>query len=95
MLEIRIEKSFKKDIQRDKKSGNYSAKDFNLLKKIVDNLLNGQPIDKRFKRHILSGNMQSYEIIHVKNDWLLVFKIDRHYLNLVMIGKHPHVYKKF
>jgi len=84
VLEIRIEKSFKKDIQRDKKSGNYSAKDFNLLKEIV-----------RFKRHILSGNMRSYEVIHIKNDWLLVFKIDRHYLNLVMIGKHPYVYKKF
>ncbi len=95
MLEIRIEKSFKKDIQRDKRSGNYSTKDFDLLKKIIDNLLTGQPIDKLFKRHILSGNMQSYEVIHIKNDWLLVFRIDEHYLNLVMIGKRPHAYKKF
>ncbi len=95
MLEIRIEKSFKKDIQRDKKSGNYSKKDFNLLREIIDKLLTGQPIGERFKKHILSGNMQSYEVIHIKNDWLLVFKIDKHYLNLVMISKHPHAYKKF
>ena len=39
--------------------------------------------------------MKDFESIHVKNDWLLIFKVDEKYLNLVMLGKHTQVYKKF
>lgn len=39
--------------------------------------------------------MKSFESIHIKNDWLLIFNIDEKYLNLVMLGKHSQVYKKF
>ena len=34
MLEIKIEKSFQKDIERDKKSGKYKIEDFEELKSI-------------------------------------------------------------
>jgi mRNA-degrading endonuclease YafQ of YafQ-DinJ toxin-antitoxin module len=39
--------------------------------------------------------MKGFETIHIKNDWLLIFKVDVTYLNLLMLGKHTHVYKKF
>lgn len=38
MLKIIIENSFKKDIQRDKKSGKYKSSDFELLKSIISKL---------------------------------------------------------
>lgn len=95
MLKIRIENSFKKDIQRDKKSGNYTKNDFELLKDIIDDLQNDEKINKKFKRHVLKGSMNKYETVHIKNDWLLVFKIDKKNLYLIMIGKHTQVYKKF
>lgn len=95
MLEIRIEKSFKKDIARDKKSGHYSENDFIQLKKIITSLQNQQDIDPQYKRHLLKGKMRDLESIHIKNDWLLIFMIDTKYLNLIMLGKHTQVYKKF
>jgi mRNA interferase YafQ len=95
LLEIRIEKSFKKDIQRDKKSGKYSEKDFEILKSIITSLQNQKKIQPQYKRHPLKGDMKNFESIHIKNDWLLIFKIDEKYLNLVMLGKHSQVYKKF
>jgi len=95
LLEIRIEKSFKKDIVRDKKSGLYSEDDFIRLKKIITSLQNQQDIDPQYKRHLLKGKMRDLESIHIKNDWLLIFKIDTKYLNLIMLGKHTQVYKKF
>jgi mRNA interferase YafQ len=95
MLEIKIEKSFKKDIQRDKNSGNYSKKDFELLKSIILKLQNEETIDESFKRHLLKGDMKELESIHIKGDWLLIFFIDEKYLNLIMLGKHTQVYKKF
>jgi len=95
VLKIKIEKSFKKDIDKAKKSGNYSKKDFELLKSIIENLENEKEIEIQYKRHPLKGDMKGYEAIHIKSDWLLVFKIDEEYLNLVMLGKHTQVYKKF
>ncbi|MCP5060986.1 MAG: type II toxin-antitoxin system YafQ family toxin [Ignavibacteriae bacterium] len=95
MLEIKIEKSFKKDIKRDKKSGKYSEKDFELLKLIIVSLQNQEIIDQKYKRHPLRGNMKGLESIHIKNDWLLILMVDEQYLNLVMLGKHTQVYKKF
>lgn len=95
MLKIKIEKSFKKDLQRDKKSGKYSESDFKLLKSIITSLQNKEKIEPKYKRHPLKGNLKNFESIHLKNDWLLIFKIDEKYLNLVMLGKHSQVYKKF
>jgi len=95
LLEIRIEKSFKKDIQRDKQSSKYSEKDFELLKSIITSLQHQKKIQPQYKRHPLKGDMKSFESIHIKNDWLLIFNIDEKYLNLVMLGKHSQVYKKF
>lgn len=95
MLEIRIEKSFKKDLQRDKKSGKFSKDDFGLLKSIISSLQSQKKIEPQFKRHPLKGELKGFESIHVKNDWLLIFKVDENFLNLVMLGKHSQVYKKF
>ena len=95
MLEIKIEKAFKKDIARDKKSGLYNEEDFELLKMMITDLQNEQEIDEKFKRHPLKGNMKGFESIHLKGDWLLIFKVDDEFLNLIMLGKHMQVYKKF
>jgi len=95
LLEIIIEKSFKKDIARDKKSGYYSEKDFGILKSIIQSLQNQKGINKKHKRHPLKGSMKDFESIHIRSDWLLIFKIDDKYLYLIMLGKHTQVYKKF
>ena len=95
MLEIKIEKAFKKDIARDKKSGLYNEDDFELLKTMINDLQNEKEIDEKFKRHPLKGDMKGFESIHLKGDWLLIFKIDEEFLNLLMLGKHTQVYKKF
>lgn len=95
MLEIRIEKSFKKDIQRDQKCGKYTKSDFEILKIIISQLQNQEIIDTIYKRHMLKGDMLGLESIHIKNDWLLIFKVDENYLTLVMLGSHSQVYKKF
>lgn len=95
MLEIIIEKSFKKDIARDKVCGKYGKNDFEILKILINSLQNSEPIDKIYKRHPLRGDLLSFECLHIKNDWLLIFKIKDNSLYLVMIGSHSQVYKKF
>ncbi|MBN2965214.1 type II toxin-antitoxin system YafQ family toxin [Sulfurospirillum sp. T05] len=95
MLEIKLEKSFQKDVARDKKSGKYTQEDFEILKEIITKLQVGGEIDKKHKRHPLTGNMVQFESLHVKNDWLLIFSVDENFLTLIMLGKHTQVYKKY
>lgn len=95
MLQIKIEKSFKKDIHRDKHSGQYSENDFKILKSIIFSLQNQETIDPKYKRHPLKRRMSGFESIHLKNDWLLIFKTDDNFLHLIMLGKHTQVYQKF
>ena len=95
MLRIKIEKSFKKDIARDKKNSHYSEKDFGTLKSIIRSLQNQEEINKKFKRRPLKGSMKELESVHIKSNWLLIFKMDENYLCLIMLSKHTQVYKKF
>jgi len=95
VLEIRIEKAFKKDIARDKKSGLYDEEDFELLKTMIADLQNEKEIDEKFKRHPLKATIKGFESIHLRWDWLLIFKVDEEFLSLVMLGKYTQIYKKF
>lgn len=94
-MQIIIEKSFKKDIKKDKKSGKYSSKDFEILKLIITSLQKQDELPTKYKRHMLKGKLEDFESVHIKNDWLLIFKINKENLTLIMLGKHTQVYKKF
>ena len=94
MLEVIQEKRFKKDIEKAKKSDFYTKQDFLLFKLIIQKLLSGEEIQVIYKRHKLKGELKKYECIHIKNDWLLLFKIENNTLHLSEIGKHSKVYKK-
>ena len=95
MLKIKIENSFKKDIERDKTSGKYTHEDFELLKSLIQQLEHHHPIETKHNRHPLKGSLKSLECLHVKGDWLLIFTPNEEFLTLVMLGKHTQVYKKF
>ncbi|MGZ8546495.1 MAG: type II toxin-antitoxin system mRNA interferase toxin, RelE/StbE family [Sulfuricurvum sp.] len=90
-----LDKSFQKDIERDKLSGKYNETDFTLLKSLIVDLQDDKLISAHHKRHLLKGDLRGFECIHIKNDWLLIFKVDEFSLKLAMLGKHTQVYKKF
>jgi len=94
LLKLKIEKGFKKDIKRDRKSGKYSQLDFEILKDIIKKLQEKKPIDPIYDRHPLHRPLLGYEAIHIKSDWILVFKIEEPFLILVMLGTHSQVYEK-
>lgn len=94
MLRIKVERRFKKDVQRDRKSGKYSQLDFEILKYIITTLQEEKIVDPIYKKHSLLGTSKGYEAIHIKSDWILIFKVEKPFLILAMIGSHPQVYKK-
>ena len=88
---------FKKDIERDKKSGKLSVDDFTLLKEIMSTLLNDDVLHEKHKKHPLKGEWEGTHECHIKNDWLLVYQIseDDNALTFIRLGSHAQIFKKF
>lgn len=88
---------FKKDIERDKKSGKFSTEDFAALKEIISALLNDEALHDIHKNHPLKGEWDGAYECHIKNDWLLVYQLntDTNAMTFVRLGTHAQIFKKF
>ncbi len=95
MLEIKLDKQFKKDIKRDQKSGKYNADDFLELKRVMDFLIEEQPLDEKYLEHKLIGDWRGYLECHIKPNWLLIYKIEKALIKFARIGTHQQLFKKY
>jgi mRNA interferase YafQ len=95
-LETKLDREFRKDLDRDRQSGCYKQKDFEKLKEAIDALIEEVPLDKNLLDHQLKGNWFGYRECHVKPDWLLVYKTDKdsNTLNLARLGSHNQIFNK-
>ena len=78
--------SFKRDYKKMRKR-HY---DVDLLKQVVDRLLEGLPLPEKNKDHALTGDWQGYRECHIEPNWLLVYRTheDKLILSLVRTGTH-------
>lgn len=88
MLSPIFENSFKKDIKRLQKRG----KEMEKLKNVINNLLDNQKLESRYKDHALTGNWNGYRDCHIEPDWLLIYKISGNHLYLVRSGSHSDLF---
>ena len=95
MLIVKLDKRFKKDIQRDKKSGKFNEDDFNELKQVMTNLINEIELDKKYLDHKLIGDFKGFKECHLQPNWLLIYKIDGQYIKFARLGTHQQIFKKY
>jgi mRNA interferase YafQ len=88
---------FKKDIERDKKSGQFSTEDFKLLKEVMSALLNDEILNEKHKNHSLKGEWNGTYECHLKNDWLLLYQLETKTNEMIFmrLGSHAQIFKKF
>ncbi|WP_346681636.1 type II toxin-antitoxin system YafQ family toxin [Megasphaera stantonii] len=67
---------FRKDVKLMKKRG----KDLKLLQEVIDTLLEGKPLDAKYKDHALVGNYIGFRECHIQPDWLLIYMISNEQL---------------
>lgn len=67
---------FRKDVKLMKKRG----KDLKLLQEVIDILLEGEPLDSKYKDHALAGNYIGFRECHIQPDWLLIYMISNEQL---------------
>jgi mRNA interferase YafQ len=86
--EIIYRTQFKKDFKRVIKQGKKPEE----LEAIFNILVDGKPIPPKHKDHPLTGDYNGYQELHIKPDWLLIYKIEGETLILVRTGSHPELF---
>ncbi len=81
----RFKKSFRKLHLKDSDEAIYID--------VVSKLLNGTPLDEKYKDHFLKGNPQQYKECHLKPDLLLIYRICRDEVQLIDIGSHSDLFE--
>ncbi len=87
-LKIRQSSRFKRDIKRIRKR----RLDMARLEFVIRTLVNEDALEAKYRDHILSGNWQGYRECQIQPDWLLIYRVNKEYLELVRTGTHSDLF---
>lgn len=92
MMKYDIERT--SQFKRDYKSAKKRGCNIELLKHVISQLANGEPLPTAYNDHQLVGNYKGYRECHIEPDWLLIYKISDHLqvLRLYRTGTHSDLY---
>lgn len=64
------------------------------LETVLQKLADGEPLDERYRDHMLSGNFSGCHECHIKPDWLLIYEYDESvlYIYLLRTGTHSDLF---
>lgn len=88
MNSILRKSQFKRDFKRLLKQGN----DLRELETVLALLVAGATLPARLHDHPLQGNYAGYRELHIKPDWLLIYKIEDETLVLIRTGSHAELF---
>lgn len=88
---IKFTNRFKKDLKLAKKQG----KDIDKLFNVVEKIANDEPLDEKFRDHLLMGNYKGTRECHIEPDFLLIYEKFENILVLTLIrtGSHSDLFK--
>ena len=88
MLQIERSNQFKKDVKKVLKRG----KNPDLLKEIIDSLVNQRQLSAKNRDHKLIGDYVNYRECHMEPDWLLIYFVTDEVLRLERTGTHADLF---
>ena len=78
------------DMKRSLKLMKKRGKDLSKLETVLKLLVNGVPLDEKYKDHQLLGKFCRYRECHIEPDWLLIYKIESEVLVLTLVRTGSH-----
>ena len=82
---------FKKSLKLARKRG----LNIDLLDSVVEKLLQGIPLEDKYRDHALTGKYQGFRECHIQPDWLLIYLVEDDILTLTLVetGTHSDLFK--
>ena len=92
VYQVQWTKQYKKDVKLAKKR-NYKMDE---LYSVVEKLANDEPLEERYHDHNLEGNWEGHRELHIRPDWLLIYKKKDNLLILELsrTGTHSDLFGK-
>lgn len=92
MYTVKPTKQFEKNVRLMKKRGY----DLSLLTSVIKKLAQGEVLPSHYRDHALTGNWKSYRELHIKPDWLLIYRYEKNclILTLTATGTHSDLFGK-
>ncbi len=81
-----VSKKYTKSIVLAKKRGI----DVSSIDPVIEKLLNGIPLEPKYRDHALKGKWDGFRECHIRPDWLLVYLIENDILTLTLIDTGTH-----
>jgi mRNA interferase YafQ len=81
---------FKKDVKRAQKRGKKMEK----LIRVLDLLIEGNPLPPEYKDHPLRGDFAGSRDCHLEPDWLLIYTLEGNHLRLERTGTHSDLFRR-
>lgn len=88
MLKIELTNSIKKDLKKYK----HQKEVFLELQEIIGLLVNKRSLHTKHRDHNLTGNWINHRECHVRNDVLLIYKVENDILFLTRFGSHSELF---
>lgn len=86
MLEVEYTNQFKRDLKLSKKR-NY---DLDILMKTMGIIVEEKNLPTKLKDHALSGDWLGHRELHLKPDWLLIYKLVLAYQKVIFVRTGTH-----
>jgi len=89
MKAIRRTSQFKRDVRRLQRQGKDVAK----LKKVLEDLVEGQGLPADYRDHVLVGQYRGTRECHLEPEWLLIYELAETEIVLIRPGSHSDLFE--
>jgi len=89
MKAIRRTSQFKRDVRRLQRQGKDVAK----LKKVLEDLVEGQGLPADYRDHVLVGQYRGTRECHLEPEWLLIYELADSEIVLIRTGSHSDLFE--
>jgi mRNA interferase YafQ len=89
MKAIRRTSQFKRDVKRMQRQGRELEK----LKRVLESLVQGEPLAARYRDHVLVGQYKGTRECHIEPDWLLIYELGEAEIVLIRTGSHSDLFR--
>jgi len=88
-MKLQIHKTFIKDLKKAKLNQTNLAKLFMYVSLLLEN----KELPKEARDHQLKGELKDFREFHISGDLIVLYRIDRDYLQILRIGSHNEIFK--
>jgi len=89
MKTIRRTRQFKRDVKRMQRQG----RELENLKRVLEALVNEEPLAAKYRDHVLVGQYKGTRECHIEPDWLLIYELAETEIVLIRTGSHSDLFR--